>query len=311
MRQIRVLAVALAGVLGADTQILAREVQSNPSVFEQNLREVRFALHIENGNYAGPGAQVLKDAVDGARYVLVGEDHITREIPQFTAILCNEMARRGLSAMAVEAGPQAAKFVSSSFGKPDRLERMAALNRTYPDSAAFLNIRQENDLAEDCSQVAARSGFHLWGLDQEFVGSAGWLLDQILATHLKPASAAAIARLKEEEKAAAARARKTGDPSVLFLWVVPDRELNEVAALLDREGNREASELFEELMESHEIYVKNAQGSPGSNSLRARLLKQNLRRDLEAAGDTGHQRVLLKFGDWHLYKGLNPLHQRD
>lgn len=32
---------------------------------------------------------------------------------------------------------------------------------------------------------------------------------------------------------------------------------------------------------------------------------------MQAAGDPQHQRVLLKFGDWHLYKGFNPLNQRD
>jgi hypothetical protein len=50
------------------------------------------------------------------------------------------------------------------------------------------------------------------------------------------------------------------------------------------------------------------QGSPDSNTQRAQFMKQNLQKDLDAAP---RQRVLLKFGDWHLYKGFNPLHQRD
>ncbi len=42
------------------------------------------------------------------------------------------------------------------------------------------------------------------------------------------------------------------------------------------------------------------------------LIKCNFRLDLEkaAAGDQP-QKVLVKFGEWHLYKGFNPLHQRD
>lgn len=298
-------------VLAFGILLASGQVAPNPSALEQKLREARFELRIENGKYAGAAAPVLEDAVDRAQYVLIGEDHITHEIPQFTAIMCDEMARRGLSAMAVETGPQVAKFVSSSLGTPDRLARMAALIHQYPDSVAFLNIREENDVVEHCSKAASHSNFHLWGLDQEFLGSAGWLLDQILATHMGPASRAAITHLKDEERRDAAQAKGSGDPSNLFLLSASDRALRDVAALLQREGSPTAKALFDELVESNEIYLKNAQGSPESNSQRARLLKQNLRRDLQATRDPQHQRVLLKFGDWHLYKGFNPLNQRD
>jgi hypothetical protein len=285
--------------------------QMQPPAFEQKLREVRFDLRVDNGKFTGSATRVIESAIDHAQYVLIGEDHITREIPQFTTIVCDVMARQGLSAMAVEAGPQAAEFVSSLFGKPDRLARMAALTHQYPDSVAFLNIRQENDLAAHCSEVAHYPHFHLWGLDQEFLGSAGWLLDQILATHPGPASSAALTRLKDEEQQAAAHAKETGDPHKLFLFTASDSELSTVAALLQRDGNSAANALFHELIESHEIYLKNAQGSPESNSQRARLLKQNFRQDFEAVNDPQRQRVLVKFGEWHLYKGFNPLHQRD
>ena len=41
-------------------------------------------------------------------------------------------------------------------------------------------------------------------------------------------------------------------------------------------------------------------------------MKHNFLVDYERAAAQGQrQRVLLKFGDWHLYKGLNPLHERD
>jgi hypothetical protein len=122
-------------------------VQPQPSAFEQKLREVRYDLRLEDGRFVGNAAPVLESAIANAQYVLIGEDHITREIPQFTTAVCDIMAPQGLSAMAVEVGPQVAEFVSSSFGKPNRLARMAALTQQYPDSVAFLNVLQENDLA--------------------------------------------------------------------------------------------------------------------------------------------------------------------
>jgi hypothetical protein len=293
-------------------QAPARTAQPQPPAFEQKLREARYDLRIENGKFAGSAAPVLEDAIANAQYVLIGVDHITREIPQFASVVCDIMAPQGLSAMAIEVGPQAAEFVSSSFGMPDRLARMAALTKQYPNSVAFLDIRQENDLAAHCAQIAHPRHFHLWGLDQEFVGSAGWLLDQILATHPSPAAITAVTRLKSEEQQGALRAKEIGDPSKLFLMTVSDSELAEVSAVLQRDANPAANALFRELMESHEIYLKNMQGSPDSNSQRARLMKINFQRDLESAAADGYpQKVMVKLGDWHLYKGFNPLHQRD
>jgi hypothetical protein len=293
----------------AYAQAPAETTQPQPPAFDAKLREARYDLRLDNGKFAGSAAPVIESAIAHAQYVLIGEDHITREIPQFTAAVCDLMGPQGLSAMAIEVGPLAADFVSSSFGKPDRLAAMAALTRQYPNSVAFVDIRQENDLAAHCAEAAHVPHFHLWGLDQEFVGSSGWLLDQILATHPGPDATAAITRLKSEEQQDAAVA-KAGDPSKLFLFAATDSKLAEVAAVLKRDANPAANAIFRELVESHEIYLKNMQGSPESNSQRARLLKNNFRSDMEKAGDYP-QKVLVKFGDWHLYKGLNPLHERD
>jgi hypothetical protein len=173
-------------------------------------------------------------------------------------------------------------------------------------------VQEENDLVEHCAQASHNPKFQLWGLDQELMGSAGWLLDQILATRPGPAATAVLTRMKTEEQKDAAIAKETGDPSKVFLFAASDAALSEGAAVLKREGNAAANELFHELVESHEIYLKNMQGSPESNSQRARLLKQTFRRDFDAAAATSPRpRVLFKFGDWHLYKGFNPLHERD
>lgn len=316
MKIIRSSSLSLPAVLAlvqlVYAQVPAAATQSPPLVFEQKLREARYDLRLENGKFTGSAAPVLESAIVNAQYVLIGEDHVTSEIPQFTSVVCDIMAPLGLSAMAVETGPQVAEFVSSSFGKPDRLARMAALLHQYPYSVGFLNIRQENDLVAHCAEVAHNSHFHLWGLDQEFEGSAGWLLDKILATHPGSAATIAITHLKEEEQQDAAFAKETGETSKLFLNAAPDHELAEVTAVLQRDGNSAANALFRELIESHEIYSKFMQDWRESNARRARLLKRNLRLDLETSAATSQpQKVLVKFGEWHLYKGFNPLHQRD
>ncbi len=279
------------------------------STLDQKLQEVRSALQVNEGAFSGDAAPVLHAAIAQAQYVLVGEDHITREIPRFTAAVCDAMAVDGLTAMAVEAGPLAAKIVADSLGKQDRLARMSALVRKYPDSVAFLDDRQENDLVEHCAEASHRADFHFWGIDQEFFGSGGWILDSILATKPGPHAAAAVRALKAEEQRDSALAKQTGNPGNLFLIAASDAELSAVQSLLKKEGSKQANELFSELTVSHEIYRENQKGWSDANARRARLLKQNFQRDITSAGP--NQRVLIKLGDWHLYKGLNPLNQLD
>ncbi len=284
---------------------------AKPSL-EQKLREARFDLQVGTSGFTGSGAPVLNQAITEAPYVLIGEDHATREIPRFTTAVCDLMAKQGLLALAMEVGPQAAQFVTGTLGKPDRLAEMAALQKRYPSSAAFVDFAQENDLVEHASQAAGKAHFQFWGLDQEFFGAGGWLLDEILATKPGPQATAALQRLRTQEQQAAAQARETGDPSKLFLYVAKDAELAETAALLHKEGSPAANASFHELIVSHEIYLKNSQGDQESNAQRARLLKEHLRQHLEAAAAAGQNgKVLAKFGALHFYKGFNPLQQRD
>ncbi len=280
--------------------------------FEEKLREVRLDLHVGTDGFSGTAAPVLEKAIADANYVLIGEDHLAHEIPQFASAVCDLMGKQGPLSLAEEVGPLAAKFVSDSLDQPDRIARMAALQQRFPDSVAFVNVVEENDLVEHAASVAKSHGFQFWGLDQEFLGSAGWLLQQIADTHLAPAAAGAIARLQAEEEDDRGVAYSSGDPAKLFLFAASDTELSAAGELLHAGGRPEANALFDELLESRKIYIENRRSPSQSNQLRARLLKSNLRQHLETAFTTGQRgKVLVKFGDWHLYKGVNPLHQRD
>jgi hypothetical protein len=292
----------------------ATSASPKPS-FEDALLANRYELHLDPSTQrlSGPGSLVLQKAIADANFVFLGEDHITHEIPQFASAVCDLMAPSGLTGLAVEASPDAAAFIQSVLSSPHRAAIVKKHMQQYPNAIAFLDVREEEDLAAHCASVSRNPSFHLWGLDQAFVGSAGWLLDSILATHPGPHATAAIEHLKLEEQSGAASARQ--DPAAmgkLLLFAITADEIANTRALLQREGSAQAQSLFQELIDSHIIYSLNTQGSPESNTLRTRLLKQTLQHDLDSlAASHTPIHLLLKFGDWHGYKGVNPLHQRD
>ena len=276
--------------------------------FPSALIATRYPLLLTRDTYSGPGATILNDAVAQSRFVLVGEDHITRETPRFVSALCEQMHP---DIYAVEAGPFAAKYVQSLLERSNRVAVMTARDQKYPSNMAFLNIREESDLAAHCAASSHNPNFALWGLDQEFLGSAGLLLAQMAATNPGPKSNAAIAAAQVAERADAAQAQESGKFEQLFLnspksaYLI--RRLNEATAL---DGKLETRKIAKELSESWNIYTLNAAGDLGATlEARAEILKQHFLTDyLASRRRNPNDHILFKLGDNHTVKGFNETH---
>lgn len=276
--------------------------------FQEALAAARSPLLLTDNAYSGPGAAVLNEALSQSRFVLVGEDHATREIPQFVSALCDEMHP---DAYAVEAGPFAAQYVNGLLHSSDRVATMTARDREYPDNMAFLNIRQENDLAAHCAASSRNPHFALWGLDQEYLGSAGVLLAQLAHTNPGPKSRAAIAAAQTEEHADAEQALQSGKFDELFLLSPKSadaiKRLDEAVAV---DGKPQTREIDKELSESSKIYTLHEAGDMGATfEARAQVLKQHfLMDDLLFRAQNPSARILFKLGDNHTVKGFNETH---
>lgn len=304
----RIAAIAAATAVFLATPSAAAPASAQPASFAAQLEQVRTTLQVDANGLHGPGAAVLAQAIAPARYVLIGEDHLSREIPMFTAGVCGIMARGGLDALAVEIGPEAARIVDANLRRADRTTRIGAFMQAHPDALAFQNGRDESDMAAGCARTAG-SQFHVWGLDQEFLGASGFLLEEMLTARPGPAAAAAIRRLAVIDRRATAAALLSGSPGDLFLFAVTGAQMAEAETAVRRDGGARVAALFAALSETRAIYQSSATDGPTSNARRARLMKRNLVRYLESKPRGA--RVLFKFGDVHMSMGVNALGQRD
>jgi hypothetical protein len=274
------------------------------------LAAARYTLTVSDKGFSGAGAAVLTTALDGAQFVAIGEDHLTQEIPRFTAAVCDAMAPHGLNAVAFETSPAAASFVESTLGKPDRIHRMAALQRQYPESMPLLSDRQENDLAEHCAVAAKGQRFHLWGLDQEFLGAAGWMIQRMIDTHPGPKALAALTIMQSDEAHIAAEATRTGTLTHLYLTASTDAQISAAESAIRIDGAPATREIFTQLTASRSLYLEWAKDDHASDVRRATLLKQNFLKEYQAASKSSTQpRVLVKFGDSHMYRGFSDHHE--
>ncbi len=282
--------------------LVARTAAASP--LTDAIHDAGAPLAVTAGKLDGKGATALRTAITAAQFVMIGEDHGIAQIPAFAAAICAELAPSGFHHLALEIGPTVAPELEAFARAKDGAARAAAFTKQYPETIPFY------DRKEELAMLSACAGYQLWGLDQELMGAPVYVLPKILATKPGPVAKAAIEGLVRDNTAARAAAAKTGDYGKLFLVSAPQAKLDAAKAALAKDGSPEAQQLFASLLESRDIYLGQSGPTPYlSNRHRARLMKGTFLDDLSAAAkaEKSFPKVLLKFGAWHMYRGLNPL----
>ncbi len=295
--------------------VIRLEAQSGPpaETFAARAAKNHYQIDLKDGRLAGPGAPILESALADAQFVLLGEDHGISQIPQFDAAVCSLLGPEGFHDLALEVGPSAAEELRKWIAAKDGRSQLLAFEKQFPETIAFYNWSEEYDFLSRCADSFG-GRFHFWGLDQELMGSSRLLLTRMLEQHLSPAAAAEVRRLLEENDAAHAKAASSGNPAELFMLSATDAGLAHLRQTITREENSAATALLDALIESREIYQKNMSGNGfDSNRQRALLMKSNFMDNYRFAVEDNVRppKVIFKFGAWHLFKGVNPLHNND
>jgi hypothetical protein len=272
------------------------------------LLQNRYALSVRDGQLSGAGAQVLRSAIAQSRFVLLGEDHGMAQTPEFGAAVCDAAGPERFHTMAVEEGPLVAAELERWARQPDGLAQLVAFKKTFPESINVSDAREEFDMLQRCARVGQHE-FRLWGLNQEMYGAGGLILSRVLEGGIGTDALPAMQQLLQKNDQAYRKAVQSGSMFDLFTIAADDHELAVGAALLQKDGSVEARALFASLVESHEIN-RTSPAEYGNARRRERLMKTLFAADYARAATTSAvpPKVLLKFGAYHLYRGLNPVH---
>jgi hypothetical protein len=274
------------------------------------LKADRLAITLDKGTLSGPGAAALLQASRQAKYVLLGEDHGVAEIAQFSSAYFNALTPAGFTTLVTENGAVVTSALEEILKGTDPLAAIARFNTTYPDSIAFYTMRQEAEMLAGFA-VAAGPRFEHWGIDQEFVGAAKYLITLMLAQPVNPAARAKLDALRQMDAVASQKAAATGNPLAYLMLSASTDELASLRPLLTGPKEQTARGLLDALLESRAIYQKSASQAPGDRDLSNRLRLALLKRTLAARLGVQEQKLLIKVGANHAYKGINPLNNRD
>jgi len=309
MKKSRAAALVLAVYFLCATCLRAQNAE-----FTEALKKNRGAISVQDGKLAGPSAEVLRAALAEAQFVALGEDHGIRQIPEFAAALCAELAPHGFHHMGLEIGTYVATELEKMARSAEGAKQLAEFDKKYPETLAFYNWQEEFAMLQKCEGAASPGHMTIWGLDQEFMGATGFLADRILATNPGPEAKAAVETLLKETSEARAAAAKSGSPGDLFMMTAKQEELDHLRDMLKKQGKPEAQKLFDAFLESREIYQKNMSGDYyKSNRQRALLMKKNFSEPFAASSqnDGVLPKVFFKFGAYHMFRGINPLHSSE
>ena len=129
------------------------------------LQAGRMRLDFSADRSEGPGFEFLVDAAADAQFVMVGESHDVKEIPQFTSHLFQQLQERhGFDYLALEDGPFIAELYSGDAVRGDRDATLALTNR-YVNGLQFWND-QEVELILEVGEISRATGAPVWGLDR-------------------------------------------------------------------------------------------------------------------------------------------------
>ena len=280
------------------------------TVVLDQLKANRLAITLDKGRLSGPGAAPLLQASRQAQYVLLGEDHGVAEIAQFASAYFNALPPAGFTTLVTESGPAVTSALEGMLKRGDAVPAIARFAAANPDAVAFYNMRQEAEMLAGFA-LAAGPRFQQWGIDQEFLGAAKYLITLMLAQPVNPAARAKLETLRQMEAVAYQKAAATGNPLEHLMLSASTEDLASLRPLLVGPKERTALRLLDALMESRAIYQKSASRMTGdgylSNQMRLSLLKRTLATRL---GER-EQKLVLKLGANHAYKGNNALNNRD
>jgi hypothetical protein len=271
------------------------------------LREHSFPFTIENGQLAGAGAAFFRQVAREHQFIMIGEDHGIREVPEFVGAAF-DLARRDANYrhLGVEIGPETTRQLETMLRKPTGQDELKAFLTRYTGfSLPFANWREEALLFQRVVQSLPDEKHVLWGLDQEFIVAPSYLFEDLARMAPTPAARDLARNLAASSLASDRRMIAEANPQAVWMVTSTDADVAALQKAFEK-ATPAARALLDEIVESRAIYRTIFSGKNyESNRDRGELMKRHFVAEYEAAVRAGEAapRVMLKFGSNHAFRG--------
>lgn len=289
----------------AVTGLLASALAAQPGPTLEEMLQANSHRIDEEGELGGPGLDYLLKQAALAQFVVLGEPHNVKQVPQFTTALFKALhSSYGFDYLALEQGPFIIEAMSLA-GREKGREGVVEVASEYPGALHFYTD-QELHMIADVSAIEGARIPRVWGVDRSL--SSAPALRQLSQSVTDPdlsAKLSSLARQAREFNLAnlLERERLMGSKPELF-EALPGQAEGEDAEV------RWKLQWLASSARNIRLFREHTRENPSgyfSNLEREEMMKDAFLRQYrraQAAGDS-LPRVLIKSGHWHSLRGRN------
>lgn len=281
--------------------------RAQDTAFVRAIRATSAPFTITNGRMTGAGADALARVAIEHQFIMIGEDHGIREVPEFVTALWDAARPAGYRHFAVEIGPITGRRLETmlrSGNGPSNVKNF--LGKYMPYALPFFFWKEETEMLDRVVASMPANRDVVWGLDQEFMMSPTYLLERL--AQIAPNQNARSIASRFAESSAKGDKGLIANANIGGVWMIAatDSDLTQLKAAFNAKPGSEAARIIDELSVSRDIYGKFNKGMGyESNQQRADLMKTHFMEFYRAAQARGEQtpKVIAKFGANHMFRG--------
>lgn len=284
---------------------------SQDSLLIEALKKNTHHLNVKNDRFSGKGAEVVRKAMKGQQFLLVGEQHGIQEVGEFTKALFLEGNPRGFDYLCVETDPFIAQKLEALV-KEDRT-KLEAFCKEFPLAIPFYNNKEDFDFLYKAVKNSKGEGPILWGVDQVFAAAPRYMFARLAEIAPNKKAKELAEQYLEQGKKGFDAFLKTQDQSKSLISTLGEDDYKKLFAVFGKEEEKESTQILKGIQKTQEIYGYWFAGRQyDNNSVRVKLMKKQFMDYYRAAQQhTPHPKVVFKFGSTHTYKGLSYYDQLD
>jgi hypothetical protein len=268
------------------------------SILDSVILKHKYTIDPTQNGLSGDGITFLLNECKNAQFVLIGENHNTKEIPVFTGLLFERLnSLCQFEYLALEQDPAMMKIISN------RNENIPGLARKYPNGFTFITD-QELALLEKARSISKAKN-SIWGCDQSF--GASHSVD-VLNAFLK-SKGKAVPAIDSIYKSIYEKEKVRNLASCRYMSQLDKRnQLLNIKNNTPAKYSKKMAFYIDELLVSDTIYnlIKTKKYFE-SRSMREDYMKTRFLAEYNLAAVKNQlPKVVLKFGNNHLNNGYNP-----
>lgn len=284
--------------------ILSITVFAQEKLQSADISDFAYTFEINNDKMIGVGADILNDRISESQFLLLGEEHHSPEISELTNALLPRLKATNFKYFAVEIGPNSAEKMRSIIKDEKSLFQFNShFYASYGDIPIpfFDGKKDENFL-----KTAINEKFEIWGIDQEFLSSQLFLIDELynLSSNqslMKPYYNNSKKLIEEEFKK-----EKTNENYPMFTNLLASQT---IASFFEKCNTEKQKKIITDLIISWKIYALNEEKKyRENNDTRMQYMKRKFGENYKIAERRdSFPKVFVKMGSMHLARGENWL----